>query len=569
MHRSAQKRIAVLREAAAIEQYEQMQPQLDAIDEAYRGVNSTMTEEQWRAARADVRAQFNVNQTLAGAEYERDFVNRVEAAAQSRIDEATALEVSTKLDQVRNKFDGVMTAYSKGEASQADALAAQQQLQQDTAAIRQEYDIPLDADDEVRQNRSVLSALRKALEARTKYDDEQMDIDTAEISGTLSELPAKLQQRAVEAHKAGVTRELDELVQSGQLSGEDMYTEYDKRMADYYARTGAIDPTLERTMNGFLSGGLVDKNGEPRAEYIEAAEQYRLLLERNPDVADRYVRPENQAMLDAVMDVAAGGALAGAVRTVGVRQAPPYAASTEEIMSNGMVQRGIEFEVDKYLSREDIGFWQATFDPATPENAQLNQPEFDLYSALNRSTIQSRIEASVAEAHAREPLARPSELVTAAANRVRARTPILGGIAVPLPMNGPSMDERMFGARAADMADVPGAYNAAIMDHFRSPEFVDRYPFATQRTLGEQLVSGITGAVHSGVRPFQSYYDSKTDTMYVQFELPSGGGSAPIALDLRTIGRNYINKHTTTETSRPSVARPITRATIFRERAQN
>jgi tetratricopeptide (TPR) repeat protein len=555
MHRSAQKRIAVLREAAAIEQYEQMQPQLDAITEAYTSVNSTMTDEQYRAAMADVRAQFNVAQTMAGAKFERDVILEVQGAAQARLDEANGLEAGAKIEQALSTFDKVLTAYSKGEASTEDVLMAQQTMQQDTAAIRQEYGIPLDSDEEIRQYRKQMAAFKKAMKARIEFDDEQRQIDAAEASGTLHELPAKLQKRAIDAHKETVRKGLDEQARKGALEGDALYTEFESQMADYYARTGTVDPVLERTVNGFLAGGLVDKNGEPRAEYIEAAEQYRMLHERSPTVADRYIRTENRSMLDAVLDIAAGGDLAGAVRTVGVRQSlAPRAQTTADFMADPGTVLVIDSAVSNYLDREEIGVAQALTQRDADLQQTLNRSWFDQFGVqddANRELLTGRVTQEVAQAHAREPLAKPSELVRAATRRVQERTPIIGGIAVPLPGDGPSAGEMFFGARAADFSDQAGAINDAVMDHFRTPEFRERYGFVDDTTFRESLPTWLGGApetqlqtLWTGVRPFQTYWDSGSKSLVVQFALPGGGYSDAIALDTRKIGQQYIKKHT-------------------------
>jgi hypothetical protein len=544
MQKAAQHRISVLREAAAVETYEQMQPQLDAIDEAFRDPNTTMTEEQWRAARADVRGQYGVGKTMADAKFERDVALEVQAAAQATLDEATGLAAAARIEQSVNKFDEVVSAYTTGQASAEDVLTAQQSLQQEQAAVREEFGIPLDADEEIKQYRKQKTAIQNAVIARQKFDDEQAEINLAEVSGTLNELPASLQKRAIESQRAGVQKEVEEAMQSGQVDQEQAMQMYDARMADYYSQTGVVDPVLERTMNGFLSAGLVDKHGEPNAQYIEAAEQYRMLMQRNPTVADKYIRAENQPMLDAVLELAGSGDLAGAVRTLGVRQAPPRARTTDELMGDPMVQQGIEVEVQKFLDSEDITGVQQLFGNAAP-GAVWNRPAYDVFAEENRTLIQGRVETAVAQAHAREPLARSSELVASAARRVKERTPILGGIAVPLPMNGPSMNERLFGARAADFAGVEGVANAALMDHFRSQAFREQYGFVNEQTTGEALLSMLPlTAPSTGVRPFQVYQDRLSGQLVVQFELASGGGSAPIALDLRSIGQAYINKQT-------------------------
>jgi hypothetical protein len=260
-------------------------------------------------------------------------------------------------------------------------------------------------------------------------------------------------------------------------------------------------------------------------------------------------------MLDAVLDIAAGGDLAGAVRTVGVRQSlAPRAQTTADFMADPGTVLVIDSAVSNYLDREEIGVAQALTQRDADLQQTLNRSWFDQFGVqddANRELLTGRVTQEVAQAHAREPLAKPSELVRAATRRVQERTPIIGGIAVPLPGDGPSAGEMFFGARAADFSDQAGAINDAVMDHFRTPEFRERYGFVDDTTFRESLPTWLGGApetqlqtLWTGVRPFQTYWDSGSKSLVVQFALPGGGYSDAIALDTRKIGQQYIKKHT-------------------------
>lgn len=558
--RAAASRIQVVRETAAIDAFEQSQPQFAAIDEAYQ--QGGITEDVWRESRAEVREQYGIARTMADAEFEMSVTDEVKRAANEVLDEQMSLEALSKLEAASENMQAAIDGYSVGNGTIEDVIAAQTEHNTARSAIRAEYGIPLNAEEEISQYRKQADRVRTAVDARMQFDEEQAQINAANMSGTAGELPAPLQRRAVQQASERAMANVQDQIAQGTITQEQGQDMHGQQMLDFYAQSGVVDPNMERVMNGFLSGGLVDRNGEPRQEYIDAATNYRDLMNRSPNVADKYVRPENQATLDAIIDIAGQGPLEGAVRTLGVRQSQaPRVQTTEEFVSNPDIIKRVDRAVSQYLRQEEIGVTQAIVSSTADLQQTKNRSWFGPYRERddeNYAILQDRVTAEVADAHRREPLLHPSELVGGATRRVNERTPVIGGIAVQLPMNGPSAGERFFGARANDFTDQAGAINDAVMDHFRSPGFKEQYPFVDDTQFNESLptwlpeiIRGQAGTpeeqVHTwvtGVRPFQTYYDQASDQFIVQFNLPSGGSSDAIALDAKTIGQNYMRRHT-------------------------
>lgn len=562
----AQQSIARVRELAAIDVYEQTQPMLDEADRVYK---ETGDEQAWRETRQAIYDEFSIERTMRQAQHELGMVEQVRKQAEDVLDEDRKVQAHARTKLEEAKLEQVLEDFEQGKASQQDVVAAQQALNTALGEIRAEFGLPNTADVRTSQLDAQAARISKAVDRNRQFTEEQALIDRAVISGTLDELDQSLQDRAVKQQRARVTADIQDAMASGNVSHEQAEDLFSASMADFYAQTNMVDRGMERTLNGFLSGPLLDKDGKPNAAYVQAATQYRTLMDRNPTLADKYIRPENRAELDAVIDAAAGGPIEGAVRTIGTRKlAAPRLPTKQEFINDPDNLERVERAVADYLDREEIGLQQAIWTGTADMQQVWNRSWFDRFGIQdeeNRGLVQNKVQRELLKQFSRNPTLRPSELVAASSRRVQERTPLIGGIAVDLPMDGPSAGEMFFGARAADFTDQANVINDAIMDFFRTDEFREQFPFAEQTSFQEGLPVWVPESVSllgleiplrgeagtpsdqaqtlwTGVRPFQTFYTG--GQWQVIFSLPSGGYSDAITLNPRQIGQEYIKRHT-------------------------
>ncbi len=557
--RAATKRIAMIREQAAIKTYEVSQPRLDELDSAYS--QGGLSRDKWIEQRRAVYNEFDRARTMADAKYERQLTNKVKEDAHAIKKEGIALRAGVKLEKLERVFEDAAKKFESGKISQQEFGVERNKLITGRQAVMDEHGIKLNSEKELKQMRAQVKRTARAMKERLQFGQDQAEINSAEVSGTLMELSPKLKEQAVKAQRERALDRVQDAIASKQVTPDQVESLHNSIMLDYYSKSGLVDDVLERTMNGFLAGNLIDKAGTARPEYIEAANQYRQLAQRNPALADKYVRKEHKDMLDAVISLAGDGPLDGAVASVGRRKdEAPRTQSTSDFLETSRVLDGISSNVQSYVDREEIGVVQALVSSEADLQQVFNRSWFDPYGIddeVNKKIITDRLRDSLADAHRRNPNISSSELIEAAGRRVQERSPIVGGNVVTLPLDGPSAGERFFGARAADFTDQAGAINDAVMDYFRTPEFIKANPFVDQTSVtdflpeflpeflrGDALAGSGASTTFTGVRPFKMYYNSTDDVFQVQFSLPGRGSfSEAIVLDPRLIGKQYIAAH--------------------------
>lgn len=564
---AAERRVEMLRERGAIAAYEQSQPLLDQAADEYRAGGSR---QQYLDSTAAIREQFGIAQTMASAKQDMDVMAEVRKVAGDALDEAQALAVGVETRNAEQKFTDVSDAYTNGTATAADMSAAQEELMAERRRIQKSYGVALDADAELAAIAKQDAAIKSATAKRLVRQEEDGLIAGAVASGTLTDLPDKLRQRAVKEEAARLNAQVSKAVQNKEITPEQAAASLDSGMTDFYVQSGLVDPNMKRVLNGFLAGGAIDAKGMPKPEYIEAANKYREFMTRSPDLAAKYVTDEYKDDLNAILEMAGDGALDGAIATVGRRKADlPRTKSIADFMTDPAILGSIDKEVRAYMKSENVGTIQQWWGGDTVATGAWRNTSgsagFDPEGEINRSVISGRMTAELEMAYKRSPHLKSSELVSATASKIKAYTPIIGGIAVPLPLDGLSMGERLFGAAAHQYSDIDAVSNAAVMDYLRTPEFQEAHPVT--RTFAEWLPDFLPSSIglpftdaaiplkgeslpgawyytgNTGVRPFQTSIDPFTGEMVVQMSLPSGGYSEPIPLDLRKIGKAYHTKH--------------------------
>ena len=570
MKAAADARMYEVRKSAAVSAYEAMQPELDKV---YSAFSKDGDVNKMRESSRALYEKFGAERTIAVAQSELEIVEKFKQNAQKAVDDNKKAAVGDKIDLAARDLQNVLDKYGRGEVSAAVVEQAQQKLTATKSAVSAEYGVPLDPSGELAAIKKQRDALTTAMEARLVRQAEQATIDYAVSSGSAGELPVPLQERAIKQAKDTAIKNAQAVASSKRdgrpaQAAEDVYSD---SMSAFYAKTGLVDAQQERVMNGYLSQGLLDSKGEPRKEALAAVHQYVDIYRLNPSAADKYVRPENRAALDAIVDMLGDtGAqdnmedrVAGAVRTVGIMQArPQQSAGADAFVANKDNIALIDDAVKAYVSASDIGVLQAVFTGA--DLSQVNyRPMFSTRredDASNTELLKVRITEEVHTSRAREPGIPPTALVRGAARRVQERTPIIGGTAVAMPMSGPSAVEVLFGARAQDFSSKQNVVEAALTEHMLSDEFQKQYPFAGDWDMNEFIdpayspnwggedifAAGTTTApistIMTGLRPYVTYYSK--GNFIVEFELPTGGYSSPIVLDTKAVSKQYLDAHT-------------------------
>ncbi|ANS06236.1 endolysin [Phage MedPE-SWcel-C56] len=557
-------RITRVRELAGIDAYTQSQPVVNELDDAYR--DGDMSRADWLSKRREAFSSVGVQRTMAHAKQEVDLMGELRESAENQLDEANAFAAGTKIMAATAEFEKAVSGFETGDVSAQDVLTAQRTLQEQRLEIQREHGLAFNADEELAAVEAQVTQLDDAVDARVKYTEEQTEIDAAVMSGTLDQLSPKLQARAVKAATERAMENAQDAVAAD--TNVDPEEAMQRELMDFYVQSNVVDKGMRRTLNGFLAEGAVQRDGSVNPRYVAAAEQYRELAARNPDFADKWIDKEHRNDLDAIMHMADKGPLEAAARAVGLRKSEfKNLQTTTEFLANPDVAARVDEAVDTYLRTEQVGMAQAIFNRNADVQQMWNHSMFDRFGITdeaNMAAVRERVNTELSRTHAVSPHLRASELVSSSARRVEAHTPILGGVAVHLPMDGPSAAEMFFGGRAADFSDQAGAMNDALMDFFRTDEFREQYPFANDTTLQEGLpvwlpsslnlgivdipIRGEAGTpsdqmqtLTTGVRPFQTQYIN--NQLHVIFSLPSGGYSDAITLDPASIGRRYIKQH--------------------------
>lgn len=571
MKAAADARMAEVRKSAAVSAYEAMQPELDKV---YATFSKDGDVAKMRESSRALYEKFGAERTMAVAQSELEIVEKFKQDAQKVAGEQNKAAVGGKIDLAARDLQDVLDKFGRGEASSAAVEQAQRKFTATKEAVSAEYGVPVDPSGELVAIKKQRDALTAAMDTRIKRQAGQVEIDYAVSSGSAGELPAALQERAISQAKEAAIKDAQAAasVRRDGRPADAAADVYSSSMAAFYARTGLVDVQQERVMNGYLSQGLLDAKGEPRQEAIAAMHQYVDIYRLNPAAADKYVRPENRAAVDAIVDMLGDtGAqdnmedrVAGAVRTVGIMQArpPQHTAGADAFVANKDNIALIDDAVKTYVSASDIGVMQAIFTGAdwsqvNDRPVQSTRREDD---AANVDLLTARITEEVHTSRAREPGIPATALVRGAARRVQERTPIIGGTAVAMPMSGPSAAEVLFGARAQDFAYKQNVVEAALTEHMLSDEFQKQYPFAGDWDMNEFIdpayspnwggedifAAGTSNApistILSGLRPYVTYYSQ--GNFIVEFELPTGGYSSPIVLDKKAAAKQYLDAHT-------------------------
>ena len=554
-------RIAAEAQAAA-------QPSRDADDALFR--NGIIDQTEWARRNRERAVQYGVERTTATVQHEAGIMSEVAVAninsAISEDERQRSLTYQLGVEEARGAFEAIAAQVSKGELPPTALAQASQQFFARTQELSTETGISIPEDEVLRDVRSISDRTVEATEASRVWHEEGVLIDQAVSSGTLGQLNPTLINRAVRAKEQELLQISEDLVARGEIPVEQQAQWVSAEQRRFLAQSGVVDSRMQRVINGYLAGGPIDRNGEPRPEYIEAVQAYRDLHAVNPALADRYIQPEYRSDIDAILHNAGDGPIEGAIRTLGVREADSAAErDPTEFIGSQRVQGALDSAVDDFLAEQDIGFWHSIWQGDADMSQMFdmtNTDRADIWSEDNQAVVRSELRYELEQAYRLNPRTRPTELIEAAARRVKDRTTVVAGEAIIVP-RGTNLGEMFFGARAPEFTDQDGVYNTAIMNWLRSPAVQEQYPYLSETSFSEwlnpivpnsifgwQIQDPDTGSFSdamdtavTGVRPFTTRVHPTTGDMYIEVSRPEGGYYDTIVIPTNEVGQLYMQQH--------------------------
>jgi len=551
------------RQAAEVEA--QMQPERDADDALFeRGI---IDRGEWDRRNADRLTRYGAERTLGTVRHEADVLSGVATAAvASAVDDETrgnALQFELGLESAREEFESIAQAVSQGQQPTERLAEAQEAFFGRMRELSNETGVKLDANDVVRDVRTISQRDTEARDAARQHHQDGMVIAQAIASGTLGDagISNELRQRAIRENEQQLIQLGADAVARGDIKQEEQAQFVMNEQQQFLAQSGVVDDRMRRVMNGHLTLGALDKDGNPRPEYVEAVEAYRNMAQQNPTLADKYIDPEHRGDIDAILHNAGDGPVIGAVRAVGVRKATPdQERDPAAFVQSARGQELVNGAMEAFLEENEIGFLHAIWQ----DDANLSQV-FDMtstdrqpiWSEDNTNLMREELRYELEQAYRLSPTARPGELMDAASRRVQQRTTVIAGEVVQLP-RGQSFGEAFFGGNAVEFAGQDGVFNTALMDYLRTDEVREQHPFLTETTFAEGLPVWLPDFIRgedtgtptdqadtllTGVRPFIPRIDPMSGQMYIEVSRPEGGHFDTIAIDPREVGTLFMQNH--------------------------
>ncbi len=568
----ASNRLDQTRERLAIETYEQVAPVLADLDDQFR--RGELTERAWKYAREMTYDTYGQARSRADVNHEINTVRAVDAEVAAEATRTTNTQYKLDLEAAQAKLVAPRLAWEEvmeNPASTPEAIREATDAYVTTrSSVFSEHGIaPIDQS-RGKVSEEIITTTKEAMDRHVKWQGEQAEIDAAVANGYLGRLPKNLQSRAFEQFEKETVEMYQNAVSSKQIDPEAANASIARDFNTFFAQAGVVDPKVAMRMSAAVLGQLVDSEGNPNPNVVDAISQYAQVKALNPSAAETMLDPEALVRAEAALSRADDPSLLGeAVRNLGMELSnSPLIQNSDEYMSRTDVQSSIDREVSNYLETRDIGIlhaiWQndATLDQYFDTGTSASDR---LVSQETRDMIHNEVAVETARLQRISPNIKPRDLVAKAAERVSARTEMIGGDVVTIP-SGQSFGEKFFGGRAQDFMH-DGAINSAVMEWLRSDEAQNQYDFISGTVWAEHLDHRIQGAIGAvvdalpgdmqfdpaisnedalstlttGVRPFRSFPAPSGDVA-VQILMPNGSYSEAIVVPSARAGEMYMEK---------------------------
>lgn len=583
---NAQQQAEIVREAAAVDLYAQITPQLAELDRLYQ--QGDFTEEGWRATRQVIRERYGVEQSRANVDTEIAVHNNALAAEAQRAQEAIDNAVDEVELQNAESYKVNLDLFQAGDTQLQDGLERtiedimsmpdfnedgtpmdpQQRLrlQRDQienatteylsaqAALGQEFGIKTSDLGIPGTTRYITDRIREA-EIKAIDNNEQLhDIRVASERGTLSTLNADLQQRAWGEFQDAVTNKYANMPPAESAEEESQRAEnFASEIRGWYARTGFVPPEVREQASAALVGQMVNEAGEPTEYAIEAAQEYIALKGQSQHAANQFLNAEAQVVAEAILSITGGRTntipqtiqriyAASGYASTGARQVDP------DFISQSSVQRAIRVNVERGKTR---GFFAQIFGGRGAGIGTVTGAGPEATAAMTTA-----IEQRVAAIHSINPNIPPQHVVDMATDSVQQQMAVIGGELIIDP-TGRDIYHDVFGNQANEFRQDPNSISRAVQSYLRSDAFAEYVPalgigdqaaIATGTALqgiagafgATELVQGLNTRQIAGATGRTSYTVEAVGNgnLIVNFDV-DGGSPISVPIRLQDVGNHF------------------------------
>lgn len=571
-----------------LDRWEQLAPALQDWDQQF--INGNMPahpdmspEDVWRQGRQGLFYENQVQRTRETTSQETAIANQVsqrvsaeaeslrENSARSAVEEERLINLESAeaaLFEHRAAFDEVV---SNPESTPEQLSQAVGTLRQARADVFDQYGIAREDQDNRQANERMFQSLQSALVANQRHAEDGALIQAAVNQGWLGDLSPDLQARAYREHQQRLMQDVQNDVTSGSLEPEQGDAVLAAETNAFFAQSGTVPPEVRSVMSSAVLGPLVDSDGNPSPQAIDAITQYAEVKSQNPRAALQFLTEEARVIAEAALDQSAGvDQLGEAIRNMGVEMSnSPRRRSTEDFIADENTIARIEAATTAYLQENNVGFWHAL----AQGDANLSQwwdrsndQEELLFSEDSVSLVEDRFRQEVRHLHSTNSQVHPRNIMNMAAENVARSTAVVGGDFVSFNRDFDVLGE-MFGNRASEF-DHDGVVNTAIVEWLRSDAVNAEYGTSAGNTsVGETLPGWMQGTINfgaglfggefepamtlaetrqaqsQGVRPFRAFSTGDGKGLVVEV-LQRTGDYVPIVVPLDEVGRNYIMTQT-------------------------
>lgn len=572
---AAREQAEIVREAAAVDLYAQITPQLSELDRLYQ--SGAIDETGWRATRQVIRDRWGVEQSVAN-------VNTEIAVHNSRLDAEIArasagqdeeykvnldlfkvgdVELQTALSQaIRGITD--MPAYDNdGTPIDANTLLIRQRemIEEATteylsaqAALGQQFGIKTSDLGLPGTARYIADTMTNAMDAALANGEQLHDIRVATERGTLSTLDRDSQDRAWNEFQDGITKRYANMPPAATAQEEsDRADAFASEIRGWYSRTGYVPPEVREQASAALTAQMVNEDGEPSEYAIEAAQEYIALKGQSQHAASQFLNPDAQVVAEAILSITGGRTntipqtiqrihAASGYSSTGAKQVDP------DFISQSSVQRAISVNVERGKAR---GFFAEIFGGRGAGLGTRTGAGADASAALTRA-----IEQRVAAIHSINPNIPPQHVVDMATDSVQQQMAVIAGELIIDP-TGRDMYYDVFGNQANEFRSDPNSISRAVHSYLRSDNFADYVPSlglmdraaVTSNTAltgiagmfgATELVAGINTRQMAGAQGVTSYTVEAVGNgnLIVNFDV-DGGSPISVPIRLQDVGAHF------------------------------
>ena len=573
---NAQQMQAEVDKQLGLENYEDFVTQTEALNTAFAAPGSDMTPDEYRQEYNKLTAEFEIERS-------KGMIDHVAGTMRQVSEQRDQWAADVQDEKLRNAIAAQeltdfarMTEYEAQMLSPDLSIEDKMQLGEQLLQQTQEDYIKLGVPLYEQPLQQVIKAIKNAGNAAHKRHTEQLatnaEMDRAEATGTVAELPGKEnaeywaktrnhknQQAADHSAQAGYNQE-----QQRNLAASLHY--------DSWVRAGQVDPQQAAVNTASLRGSLVAEDGNPSPQVVDTVLQYKELRDAHPHIAKSYFKDETtRETANALISLGAGDPAEGIRVLQAKKQEGTFGKFNKELTKEESIAQGTDAAIDARNRERVSGFEAWWFDMDSSVRHNVTSAE----NAARKEAAENTLGPWIADEIDRlqEVTDMPPEaLLDSAAENVLRDSSFLGNGIVRFPPGkdfltqalGPKAAEQFRTRRGID-EDILSKYIRENPDNVPGLDaFTDFAGFAEKGSGVHNLFAAGLAALHDyslglatgqevssplgpreaaearrkGIRPYEATVIGSD--LYVVGWLADGTTSPPIRIDLRAAGRHWL-----------------------------